>query len=320
MPDLPPAPSEAVVICTRNRPSELERTLSSVAAQAGSTERLVLIVDGSDPSEAERTATVVEDKSNQLPVSYYRYPAPPAGTRQRNAGVDRLPSSVRIVHFIDDDVTLKAGYFEAITEGFSRHPSVLGIGGIIEEPSSPTRPLASGMRRFFLLSANAPSRVLSSGHTTPARPTLDRTLQPAEWLSTCASSYRRRVFERHRFDPAVEGPSPRLEDLDFSYRVAQNGPLAVTTEAHCIHRVSASNRRDTAEAACERVVRRYWFVEKNMDHPAHRLAFWWSVVGKFFARVLSTNPESPAALRGLLQGIRVIWMRAHPLLRTDDTK
>lgn len=309
-----PHPSEAVVICTRNRPEELRQTLESIASQSGAQNRPVLIVDGSDSEEAVSTATVVETWTDELPFTHYRYPGRPAGTRQRNAGVERLPPSVQVVHFLDDDVTLEPGYFDAIIEEFSQHPYVLGIGGIIEPPLTPTRPPASRMHRLFLLSADLPSRVLLSGHTTPAWPVSDQSLQSAEWLATGASSFRRCVFNRHRFDPAVEGPSPRLEDLDFSYRVAQNGPLAVAPAARCIHRVPASNRRDTADAACERVVRRYWFIEKNMGHPVHRLAFWWSVVGKFFARVFSTNPESPAALRGLLQGIRVIWTRDHPLL------
>jgi GT2 family glycosyltransferase len=318
MSDLLPTHHEAIVICTRNRSSELARTLNSVAAQTGSAKRLVVVVDGSDPSEADRTTKVVEDKNEQLPVSYYRYSGPPAGTRQRNAGVEQLPSSVRLVHFLDDDITLKPGYFNVITEAFSQHSVVLGVGGIIEEPSTPPRPPMSTAHRLFLLSATRPSRVLPSGQTTPAWALNDETLQPAEWLSTCASSYRRRVFNTHRFAPKVEGPSPRLEDLDFSYRVAQDGPLAVAPMARCVHHVSPTNRRRTADAARERVARRYWFIEKNMDRPVHRLAFWWSVVGRMLICVFSSHPDSPPALRGLLQGIRAIWTRSHPLLQSDD--
>jgi GT2 family glycosyltransferase len=309
--------SEAVVICTRNRPEELARTLESVAAQRGAQDRLVVVVDGSDPAEAERTAHVVQRGADEgAPFHYHSYSGRPAATRQRNAGVDLLPESVEVVHFIDDDVTLQNGYFEALYEALVQNPSLRGVGGVItrSNESSP-RPPVHWAHRFFLLRTDQPSHVLPSGQKMPAWPTGDDQLQPAEWLSTCASSYRAEVFTEHRFDPAVEGPSPRLEDLDFSVRVAQDGPLAVVPTARCIHRIAAQNRRDTAATTRERLVRRYWFVEKNMDRLRNRLAFWWSAVGQLAALVTSSKPERRAALRGHLRGLRQVWMRAHPLLR-----
>ena len=311
----PPA-SDAVVICTRNRPRELKQTLRSVASQSGAEERLVLVIDGSDRDDAERTADVVQNwRDEKLPFHYHRYSGTPAGTRQRNAGIDLLPESVDVVHFIDDDVTLWAGYFDALRRALDRNPQILGVGGIIAESdeSSPC-PSVYWEHRLFLLQMNQPSRVLPSGQTTPAWPLPGRTAQPAEWLATGASSYRTSVFSEHRFDPSAKGPSPRFEDLDFSFRVAQDGPLAVVPGARCIHRGSTRNPRGVPATAQERLVRRYWFVEKNMDRPLNRLAFWWSVVGQLVALAVSSEPDSSAALRGLLRGIRTVLTRDHPLL------
>jgi hypothetical protein len=78
--------------------------------------------------------------------------------------------------------------------------------------------------------------------------------------------------------------------------------------------VSSRNRRSSAATTRERIARRYWFIEKNLDHPSNRLAFWWSVVGQFVALVLSSNTDSDAALQGLLRGIRTVLTRDHPLL------
>lgn len=308
--------SEAVVICTRNRPGELAQTLQSVAAQPGTGTRPVLVVDGSDSEESDRTARVVEDcRREELPFYYHRYSGAPAGTRQRNAGVDLLPPSVDVVHFLDDDVTVKEQYFEKLSNALAQHPPLLGVGGIIKDPThgSP-RPSIHLGHRLFLLRTDHPSRVLPSGHVTPAWPLPNRPLQSAEWLATGASSYRRAVFDRHRFDPAVAGQSPRLEDLDFSFRVSQDGPLAVVPDAECIHRTAATDRRNNAAIARERVARRYWFVKKNLDHPFNRLAFWWSIVGRMLALAVSSHPESNAILRGLLRGIRTVLSRSHPLL------
>jgi len=319
MPDRSLSPSEAVVICTRNRPGELRQTLESVAEQSGAEERLVLVVDGSDADEADAVARVVSAWTDDLPFHYVRFSGAPAGTRQRNAGVDHLSRSVAIVHFIDDDVTLRPDYFRVLSTALSQRPHLLGVGGVILDPSasSPTPPEITALHQLFLLRTDAPSRVLPSGQTTPAWPAHGRALQPAEWLSTCASSYRRDVFERHRFDPAVEGPSPRLEDLDFSYRVAREGPLSVVPKARCVHRFSSANRRELRDSSLERVVRRYWFVEKNLGSASHRLAFWWSMLGKLLILLVSSHPDRDEALRGFLRGVRTVWRRDHPLLRSE---
>jgi GT2 family glycosyltransferase len=308
---------DAVVICTRNRPTELARTLESVAVQSGAAHRLVIVVDGSDRDDAERTAEVVQNwRDKELPFRYHRYSGSPAGTRQRNGGVDLLPESVSVVHFIDDDMTLRAGYFDALRGALNQHPQLLGVGGVITESDGPfPRPPVSWGHRLFLLRTDQPSCVLPSGQTTPAWPLPGRTIQPAEWLATGASSYRTRVFSKHHFDPAAEGPSPRFEDLDFSFRVAQEGPLAVVPDARCVHRGSARNPRGVPATAQERIARRYWFIEKNLDRPLNRLAFWWSIVGQLIAVLVSSDPNSSAALRGLLRGIRTVLTRDHPLLR-----
>jgi GT2 family glycosyltransferase len=317
MPNRFRSPSEAVVICTRNRPRELEETLRSVAAQSGAEDRLVLVVDGSDSDEADDTAHVVSSWAEKRPFQYHRYQAPPAQTRQRNAAIDLLPSSVEVVHFIDDDVTLGLEYFKTLRETLIENSALLGVGGLIHESGHRAlSSLPSWPHRFFLLDAPASGQVLSSGHTTPPRPISDRKWHRAEWLSTCSSSYRRHVFRRHRFDPQVEGPSPTLHDLDFSFRVSREGPLAFVPAAQCTHRRSPKTRRRTQEAALERVVRRYWFVEKNLGSALNRISFWWSMLGKFFALLVSTTPDRDEALRGFLRGVRTVLHRDHDLLRS----
>lgn len=307
-----PSFSEATIICTRNRPEELGRTLKSVASQTGTEERLVLVVDGSDPDEAESTRRIVETWTKELPFRYHRFQGSPAHTRQRNAGIELLPPSVNIIHFIDDDVTLRSGYFQGLRKALNQH-SLLGVGGQIFEPGRRSSH-SSWVHRLFLLDSPIPSHVLPSGQTSPPSTSSGEGVHPAKWLSTCSSSYRRSVFRKHRFDPEVEGPSPTLHDLDFSFRVAQDGPLAVTSAAQLEHHRSPKTRRNVHDAAAERAARRYWFVNKNLDSNLHRLAFWWSMIGKGIILLLSLNPKSKTALPGFLRGIRLVWTRNHPLL------
>lgn len=309
------APTAAVLICTRNRVEDLACTLSSIEAVERPPGMLIAIVDASDEEAAQANWSTVQQLT-ALNVEYYRFRGSPAGTRQRNYGIDRLPCSVRIVHLIDDDVTVLPGYFCRISRTLTRYPGIGGVGGFIVEQDSTKNGTRAArphwLQRLFLLSSRKPGRVLPSGHTSPVASSSEP--RRVEWLSSCASSYRRDVFDTYRFDPSVEGRSPRLEDLDFSYRVSQSWKLLAEPRARLIHRPSTSNRRDTESFAAESLARRYWFVEKNVRHAFRKPAFWWATFGHMLAATTSSRPEKWAVLRGLWHGVRTVWKRDHPLL------
>jgi len=313
----PPAASEAIVICTRNRPKELEQTLDSIAACSPSTDLLLAVIDASEAAERTRTRAVVED-FDPLPSVHWPYTDVPSLARQRNAGIDRLPPSVEIVHFIDDDVTVHDGYFEALSGVFCSHADVGGAGGVIVEPSDDgTRSRREWIRRLFFLSHARPGRVLPSGYATSAqhsRPDSAPTLRETQWISGCSSSYRRSLLERHQFDPALTGYS-MLEDLDLSYRIHQRAQLVVQPEARLTHRRSSRNRPDTERYSYALTVHRRWFVEKHFGDLSSRLAYWWSLVGRLLAIATSSAQDRHAALRGLFRGLQTVWTRAHSLLR-----
>lgn len=308
--------TEAVIICTRNRPSDLRTTVRSVSQQLGTQERALLIIDGSDDSHAAENATL-EHRFSEVPLRYERYPKSPSITRQRNYGLDLIPSSVEIIHFLDDDVTLLPGYFEALAQVFRQNASYGGVGGV-EKRSLPPSPSPHNhlFRRLFLLSTDAPGRVLSSGRTTAAHRTGSRIPYGVEWLSNCAVAYRRSVFSTHRFDPSITGLPPTLEDLDFSYRVAQQWPLAVSPAAKFLHRTSPKSRRNVEETQRERVIRRYWFVQKNLRSYTSRLAFWWAMLGRLIATSFTNNSNSAAANRGIRRGLKAILQSDLPFLRS----
>jgi len=313
---MPPSDaSEAVVICTRNRPEELEETLDSIAAHPPSTNLLLAVMDASDAEPKAHVQSVVEN-FDVLPSVHWSYTDPPSLARQRNAALDRLPTSVEVVHFIDDDVTVHPGYFEALSAVLRTKPDVGGVGGLVLEPSKDT-PSARNERlqSFFFLSHAEDGRVLPSGCTTSAqKPTRKDTsgLRGTEWLNGC-SSYRRSLLNQHRFDEALTGYS-MLEDLDLSYRIHRQARLVVQPEARLTHRRSPSNRFDAKRYNRTLTVHRRWFVEKHFDDFGSRGAYWWSLVGRLLALLSSASPNRPAALQGLLHGAQTVLTRNHPLL------
>lgn len=304
----------AVIICTRNRTDDLARTMRSVTRQHGSDRRLVFLVDASDRNQLRQNRATAA-RYDSAPIRHIAYPGAPSLSRQRNFAVSLLSPSIQVVHFIDDDVSLYPGYFRSIEHVFATHPEIVGVGGVTLSTSSATPPRLHRRvwKRIFLQSSSRKGRVLVSGHTTTGQATDSTNRISTDWLAGCSSSYRRSVFDKQYFDPALEGYA-MMEDTDFSYRLAQEAPLVIAPTARMIHHTSPVNRYDTTRYQRTALIHRYWFVEKNIRHPLRKPAFWWATLGQCLAMITSRKPAKWAALRGLLQGIRSIWWREHPLL------
>ncbi|WP_158705086.1 glycosyltransferase family 2 protein [Salinibacter altiplanensis] len=310
------APSEAIVICTRNRPGELRRTLMSIAEHPPSQDAVLVVVDASDPQARARNRQTVDPPRPSIPCAYWPYGDTPSSSRQRNYALERLPESIEIVHFLDDDVTVHADYFEALSAVLRTESDVGGVGGIVLEPSTDAPSARSErLQSLFFLSCAEDGHVLPSGSATSAQQSIPNdtsSRRNTEWLNGC-SSYRRSLLNRHRFDEALTGSS-MLEDLDLSYRIHRRARLVVEPEARLTHRRSARNRPDAEQYNRVLAVHRRWFVEKHFDGVAPRLAYWWSLVGRLLAITASSAPHRTAARRGLLRGLRTVLTRSHPLL------
>ena len=257
-----------VVVCTRNRPSDMERLLLNLASL--SSVPPVLVIDSSDD---QRTRQLVET-TGQNPALRIRYAHTAAGlTLQRMEGVRRLAPETEVVHFVDDDVVLEPEYFSAMEGIFDENLGVLGVGGLITNLPAHRVNLT---RQLFCLDSRAGGRVLRSGvNVLVFAADEPRTV---DWLSGCSMSYRRSVFERLSFDLQMTGYSLG-EDVDFSYRVGRVGRLVVTPNARLTHLCSPVERAASGERAREAIVRRYHFV-RQMRGDLKLTAFWWSVVGE----------------------------------------
>ena len=310
--------AHAIVICTRNRPDDVVRVLRSIAQQEEAPAHLVLLVDASDAEAATRNAEAVratEDTTTGLGVRHHLFAGTPSLARQRNAGLDLLPPSVRIVHFLDDDVTLQPGYLRHLSAVFDEGPEVVGAGGRLVEPhrAGTTRRRTHRLTRLFLLDGATPGRVLPSGSTTAGQ-LADRDAPfLTQWLGGCCA-YRRSIFAHVRFDPALDGYSLD-EDLDFSYRAGQHGVLYVEPRAVLVHHASPVNRAAAGAMMRDALIHRYWFVRKNLGTPLHEAAFWWAVVGRLLALLTTSHPDRRQLVHGLLAGARSVLTRAHPLLQ-----
>ena len=259
-----------MVVCTRNRPQEVERLLESLSKL--SYVPTLIVVDASDTSA---TAGVVRRYQGMIPCASVRYMrAAPGVTRQRMKGVEALPTETDVVHFLDDDVVLQDGYFEELERCFALDTRVLGAGPVMD--SAIRRP-ANWHDRLFLRDSNRGGCVLASGVNVLPRTVRGR--MEVDWLSGCGMSYRTSVFRRIRFDETLEGYCLG-EDVDFSYRVGQLGKLVVTSDAHLEHWQSAIDRLTADAWTRQAVVWRHSFVTKMRSAGLSIAAFWWSIAGE----------------------------------------
>jgi GT2 family glycosyltransferase len=312
-------PTYAALIVTRNRQADLEITLGSLASQEVDANIHLLIVDGSDETHAPATQRLVEEYSAGR-AEYVRYPGVPSTARQRNFGFDRLPSDASVVFLFDDDVTLLPDYMQTLATALETKPNLGAVSGI--HVNQEGHQLSSShhlmwLRRLFLSDHPDPGRLLVSGCPSPAESRSMKQQTNVQWLSGCGMALRREVADTYRTDPRLSGYSQN-EDLDFTYRISKKWSLAVDPSARLVHRTSDTNRMNRREYAAMQLVHRYWMVEKNIDHPLRKPAFWWSTFGRILVLAFSRNPASHSALVGLLNGIPKVFRRDHVLLARDE--
>lgn len=287
--------SEAAIICTKDRPTELEACLASVAKQAEIPRTLV--VDASrTPATRELIGRLGQESSWSGHLSLISME--PGLTRQRNTGVRAVDSD--IVHFLDDDVILEPGYFPAIRQCFESHQDVIGVGGLVTN-RPPHRP--SRFAQLFLLDSKREGTVLPSGRNVPvyaAAGTVE-----VDWLSGCAMSYRRSALLKTHFDERLIGYGLG-EDLELSYRLRQAGRLLITSDARLIHNESPTNRLSHEALIEDELAFRLHLVQSRVGRLRVG-AYWWSVLGQlglFTFRSSIFKGEDTAYLRATLRGIR----------------
>jgi len=202
--------------------------------------------------------------------------AAPGLTGQRNAGVRAGRSDV--VHFVDDDTVLDPHYIESILHEFASDPkgAVLAVGGSITNVHRHRVPV---VKRVFMLDSPRTGRVLPSGRNPLIVDV--QSVTDVDWLSGCAMSFRRVVFDMFSFNEEFKGYGLG-EDVEFTYRVRQRGRLLVTPEARIEHLQSPVNRMAMPQFTYDVIVNRARRVRARTGCLRMRW-FWWSVTGQLLA-------------------------------------
>jgi GT2 family glycosyltransferase len=246
-------PSDALVICTRNRIDDVKRCLASVEAARYVPGR-ILVVDSSDGRETEEYCA-----QSDVPITYIR--APRGLTIQRNIALAEVREE--IVHFVDDDVEVEPDYFRELIQVLRDSPHAAGVGGAMAGAGA-SRPAL--IQRLILKSSLRPGLVLRSGYNTGCY----NSPNPinVDWLPGCSMSFRMSAICGLKFDERRKGYAPG-EDVDFGLKALERGPLLYTPTARLTHHLSPTNRADLPEMVRASVHSR-WILAVDFPHRVSR--------------------------------------------------
>lgn len=298
----------SAIIPTKNRFSDVIVCIESILQQTLLPDEII-VIDASDLTELEE---ILERKFSKNPIIKYIHSSPGL-TLQRNVGVSVAIGD--IIFFFDDDVVLEPEFIYEIQKVFlkDKKNEIGGVfGNILPPPSQRSKPFYYQIAAYltlsfywsfttiFLLSKiRKNGRFQKSGVST--FPYGYNTLLDVECVPGGLTAYRKEVFYYFEFDETLQGYC-YMEDVDFSYRVAQQFRNVYTPYAKVVHNESPVSRDKRYENRKMRMINHYYLFKKNIPQDFwHVAAFWWSVIGQFLNEIVVLNYDG---LRGLFDGFK----------------
>jgi GT2 family glycosyltransferase len=203
------APTVAVVVCTRDRPEQLERTLAALRRALRPGDELIIVDQSARAHEGRDGARVIADRG-------------PGLSRARNVAM--RATGAEWLAFVDDDCRPEPDWGEALVAEIAAHPEAAMVC-----PRVDPGPLPPG---DYLEVTTFPVEraVLRRGRRT----------HPARLGFGVCTAVRREVALAlggwdERLGPGVE-PFPAADDMDFNHRLLRAGHAAwVTPVPRAVH-------------------------------------------------------------------------------------
>lgn len=250
----------AVIIVTKDRPTDLQKCLVSIAAQTVLPQQ-VIVVDAS-------TKQQVIEKSN-LPIEHFT--CSPGITKQRNFARTKVASDTDVVVYLDDDTELTPNTLQQVSETFQHHPETAGVTGtIIGEAKAGWSKTFLGYVTFLY---NPTPYTLTPGLFNIINPPTQERL--IDWLPGAFMCYRWSQIKDLAFDEWFTEYG-LAEDFDFSWRAKQLGTLLVNPDIQVKHNHSAVGR-NWRKFGYMRIVNRNYLRKKFFSKQAKWwLGMWWA--------------------------------------------
>jgi len=305
-------PRVTVAVCTRDGASRLPQCLDSLVGLQYTPELLeILLVDNAPSDDATK-----ELVSTRYPsIRYIREPRPGLNWARNRAVIE---GSGEIVAYTDDDVSVDAGWVEAMARIFAEEPEADAVTGLVVPDEIDLEPqrlfetyggFSRGFdRRYYRINA------LAGEKTAP------RHGGTGKFGTGASMAFRRSIFERvGLFDPALDVGTPTNGggDLDMFFRVLKAGRILVYEPAAIVrHRHRRSYEQLRTQLANNGIGFYAYLVRTAAEYPDERAAIvrlglwwfaWWNL--RRLARSFLRPGELPrdlilAELFGCFTGVR----------------
>lgn len=227
------APSLTVVVCTRDRPSGLERCLESLVHQ-DYPRYSILVVDNAPSTDRSRDVAT-QFRSRSIVVTYVVEPRPGL-SRARNRAINMVNDE--IIAWIDDDEVADRFWLAELARGFFEHPEAGAVAGIM----LPAELKTPAQVRFEQYGGHHKARGFVARTFSPRTASLQSPLFPLPPFGTGGNmAFRREALrEIGGFDPALGAGSLSLAGEDsraFTELLLLGGtvvyqPSAITQHFH----------------------------------------------------------------------------------------
>jgi len=264
----------AILICTRNRPKQLDALLQSISRLEQKPDQVVISSSGADVSN------VISNYLGNINLSYVQTDLY-GQIRQKMLGIAAIEESIEWTIFLDDDVLLPTsilGELENLIEfrSLQSSQSLLGIG--FRTPSTAHLIRAGSAKklvaRIFFLDSQIPGDVLMSGHPVPYVNS-NHSIN-TKWLNGI-SAWKSSSLRFYGSD-FLESRYSAFEDVIFSYSQGKLGDLIYASNIEVkFQSDQTTNLSDTSifKAAS------FWRLKFILSNPEFSKAkFLWSQVGR----------------------------------------
>ncbi|NLI97859.1 glycosyltransferase family 2 protein [bacterium] len=298
----------SLVICTKDRPTQLRRCLESVLGQTCPPDEIVIV----DASIDDKSLSVVKEMRRKKRSPRFLYTHTYPGTaRQRNIGFEM--ANAYVVGSVDDDTILDKEALRIIKEVFNKGNT--DLGGVMPRLIDPKDrrqsiwSLKSLYKRIFMLSHNFAKHVFIQASGFPAFPFQRQEItepQEAEVLNGLYF-YKKEVVKNYKFNEGFHGYS-FMEDVEFAYRVSKNFKLLYVPSARIMHLHVPTSRSSYFETYKQIVENHHYFFLHAIEGTfVNWLAFYWSHIGLLISALSKKNALGRGgSLSGVLSGFRAI--------------
>ena len=286
----------SIVICTKNRPQDINKCIESIYRQTYTPLELIII----DASDNLSTKELVEDWKHKLPFETLYISSAPGLTRQRNTGVQHCSGDV--IAFFDDDVILEPGYFKIMASCFDSEV-IDGATGLVTNLQRETMIKRAVERIFMLRGSRKRGGMKPSGFAAFVDPILADPIQPTDVLVGNNMLYRKSIFDHYLFDEYFDGYG-MMEDVEFSHRVSKTHNLFFIKDARLVHTYSKFERINLTKHFETTIVNHFYVFRKNVKQSfMDWFFFWWSTLGIVIQCMFWTiKTKNFSAIKGVYKG------------------